>query len=65
MQRVLDENQSEDDFESESSSYEEAMDNPMIRNIRLQIIMQEEHEHTIELGDQGLNELIRSEAPRS
>jgi hypothetical protein len=42
MERVLDENQSEDDFEYESSSYEEVMANPMIGYKRLQLIMQEE-----------------------
>jgi hypothetical protein len=65
MERVLDENQFVDEFESESSSYEEVMVNPMIGNIRLQLIMQKEQKHTIELKYQGLNDLIRSEPPHN
>ncbi len=54
-----------DEFEFEFSSYEEVMVNPMIGNRRLQLIMQKEQEHTIELRDQRLNDLIRSEPPRN
>ncbi len=55
----MDGNQSKDDFEFEFNSNEKAMANLMTRNKRLQLIMQEEHEHVTQLGDQGLNDLIR------
>jgi hypothetical protein len=42
MEKVLDENQSKDDFESESNLDEKVMANPMIGNRRLQLIMEEE-----------------------
>jgi hypothetical protein len=65
MERVLDEKQFVDEFEFESSSYEEVMVNPMIGNRKLQLIMQKEQELTIKLGDQGLNDLVRFKPPRN
>jgi hypothetical protein len=46
MEMVLDENQSEDDFESKFSSNVKAMVNLMIQKKKLQLIMQKEYEHT-------------------
>jgi hypothetical protein len=65
MEKVIDENQSKDDFESESNSNEKVMANTMTGNRKLQLIMEEKHEHTIKLEDQGLNNLIKSKAPHS
>ncbi len=55
----MDGNQSKDDFEFEFSSNEEVMANLMTRDKRLQLIMQEEHEHVTQLRDQRLNDLIK------
>jgi hypothetical protein len=65
MEKVLDENQSKDDFESKFNSDEKAMANLMIGNKRLQLIMQEQQEHITKLEDQGLNDVIKSKVPHN
>ncbi len=55
----MDGNESKDDFEFESNSDKETMVNLMIGDKRLQLIMQEEHEHVTQLKNQILNDLIR------